>query len=471
MDDEQFADFVDELRLHAMQGDEGAEDGPLQIDFSAFTALVGERQGAKEMEMRSVWPLFDSDGDGALSYAEVGKAMNQCGIPINEETLKTMLSEADRDGDGLITFEEFCESNSSALWKKAVTMLSIKKKFVAKMLSIADQVDKFKEAVEDAEEDVDEEDAEEVDVGKLRLQLMRRYALREHPLVRGAILEMYNVMDGLRRKPADMVHKELFLTYFLKIAKVVLKEEFDPKEHLEWAEEEWGRMLQRYATVNGGAESDVIDFDVFYESMFELIDIEVSGKGDQYITPEAYAKFIGSPYDRSGLFDEVFAEQVSPGRKLKKKGKAVSSYDNLRRVFRWKETDNNFTGIDQWESVDRQAAAALVEGLQLDHSATNFKSMKRTSSLRRQDVLLASDPRAEAGKTFRALDTSGDGLLSLSEITCALSDFGLSEEEIDRMIMKLDTNLDGVVDEAEFVAGYKHWTTVVSAHCGAKKWK
>jgi hypothetical protein len=62
---------------------------------------------------------------------------------------------------------------------------------------------------------------------------------------------------------------------------------------------------------------------------------------------------------------------------------------------------------------------------------------------------------------FQALDSDGNGSLSLSELHCKLSDFGLGEEEIERVFFALDTDGDGEVSQAEFVAGFGKYQYVV----------
>lgn len=447
--------FLEEMKMHT---------GSDEMTFEGFTGLIGQQQSAQAIEVRKLWPLLDADGDGNLTFEEVTKALSQCGIAGDEEGMKAMLDSADKDGDGLISFEEFCAASSELVWKKALSMLSIKKKFVSKMLSIQDAREKWLEVQAEKEiaaqekrrrhgsktaaqrlleldsEDSAEESSEEEepDWEKERAILMQRYALREHPVVHAAIREIWNVIEGLRRSEEHdgMMSRELFLTLFLKIAKVVLKGDFEEAEHVPWAEEEWTRELQRYATCNGGHEAGHIDFDIFYEGMFELLDFEVSMRGEKDITPERYARFVGNPYNRSGVFDTVFEEQHAPATQKKRKGKEqVTEQDQLKRIFKWRTEEFNYVGVSRWESIDRVAEAALESKL--------------------------AQLNASAKQVFRQIDTSGDGTLSLSEVTCALSDLGIRDSDIEKIILKLDTNSDGVIDEKEFVNGYRFWAKAV----------
>lgn len=83
----------------------------------------------------------------------------------------------------------------------------------------------------------------------------------------------------------------------------------------------------------------------------------------------------------------------------------------------------------------------------------------------------------DAGTIFTSLDTDGNGSLSMSELHCRLSDFGLGEDQIERVFFALDTNHDGVVDKQEFVNGFSKYQHIVSGgradafQCGpCKQW-
>ena len=60
--------------------------------------------------------VFDRDGDGLISEEELRLTMNNLGEPLTEAEVKSMIAEADLDGDGKINFLEFSRlmANSSA---------------------------------------------------------------------------------------------------------------------------------------------------------------------------------------------------------------------------------------------------------------------------------------------------------------------------------------------------------------------
>ena len=51
--------------------------------------------------------MFDRDGDGLISEEELRLTMNNLGEPLTEDEVKSMIAEADLDGDGKINFQEF----------------------------------------------------------------------------------------------------------------------------------------------------------------------------------------------------------------------------------------------------------------------------------------------------------------------------------------------------------------------------
>ena len=49
--------------------------------------------------------MFDRDGDGLISEEELRLTMNNLGEPLTEAEVKSMIAEADLDGDGKINFQ------------------------------------------------------------------------------------------------------------------------------------------------------------------------------------------------------------------------------------------------------------------------------------------------------------------------------------------------------------------------------
>lgn len=51
--------------------------------------------------------MFDQDGSGNISKEELGNVMKALGQNMSLEELTEMINEADLDGDGEVSFEEF----------------------------------------------------------------------------------------------------------------------------------------------------------------------------------------------------------------------------------------------------------------------------------------------------------------------------------------------------------------------------
>ena len=55
-----------------------------------------------------VFKSLDTDGDGSVSAAELRAALEKRGLGITDDQLQAMISSADTDGNGELSFEGLC---------------------------------------------------------------------------------------------------------------------------------------------------------------------------------------------------------------------------------------------------------------------------------------------------------------------------------------------------------------------------
>ena len=59
------------------------------------------------MEIKEAFELFDTDKDGALDYHELKVAMRALGFDVKKAEVLKLLREFDKNGQGLIEFDDF----------------------------------------------------------------------------------------------------------------------------------------------------------------------------------------------------------------------------------------------------------------------------------------------------------------------------------------------------------------------------
>lgn len=65
-----------------------------------------------EEEILEAFKVFDKDGNGFISAAELRHIMTNLGEKLSDEEVDEMIREADIDGDGQINYEEFVKMMS-----------------------------------------------------------------------------------------------------------------------------------------------------------------------------------------------------------------------------------------------------------------------------------------------------------------------------------------------------------------------
>merc|ERR1712232_697075 len=79
------------------------------IDFPDFLSLMARKMkdNDTEEELVEAFKVFDRDGNGLISAAELRHVMTNLGEKLTDEEVDEMIKEADIDGDGHINYEEF----------------------------------------------------------------------------------------------------------------------------------------------------------------------------------------------------------------------------------------------------------------------------------------------------------------------------------------------------------------------------
>lgn len=69
---------------------------------------MAEQLSAEDLtEFKSAFSFFDKNGDGTITTRELGTVLRSLGQNPTEKELKDMVKELDKDGNGIIDFDEF----------------------------------------------------------------------------------------------------------------------------------------------------------------------------------------------------------------------------------------------------------------------------------------------------------------------------------------------------------------------------
>ena len=98
-----------ESELHEMIN-EVDPDGSGIIEFPEFLTMMVKKMkegGDSDDEIREYFRVFDKDGNGFISAAELRHVMTTLGEKLTDEEVDEMIREADINGDGQVNYEEF----------------------------------------------------------------------------------------------------------------------------------------------------------------------------------------------------------------------------------------------------------------------------------------------------------------------------------------------------------------------------
>ncbi|KAI9096116.1 Centrin, EF-hand protein, 1 [Phlyctochytrium arcticum] len=88
---------------------EADRTGSGTIDFNDFLELMTTKMAEKDTreEIVKAFRLFDDDETGKISFKNLKRVAKELGENLTDEELQEMIDEADRDGDGEISQDEF----------------------------------------------------------------------------------------------------------------------------------------------------------------------------------------------------------------------------------------------------------------------------------------------------------------------------------------------------------------------------
>jgi calmodulin len=95
--DAELADMINEVDA----------DGNGTIDFPEFLTMIKIKGSDSEEEILEAFKVFDKNGNGYISPAELRQVLTSLGEKLSDEEVDEMVREADIDGDGQINYEEF----------------------------------------------------------------------------------------------------------------------------------------------------------------------------------------------------------------------------------------------------------------------------------------------------------------------------------------------------------------------------
>ena len=89
--------------------DLGGGDSEPPGGSSGGGSTAGGLGGLGMAEVQEAFEAFDTDGDGQLGAEDLGVFFEALGETLGEGDILTLVKAVDKNQDGLITFDEFCE--------------------------------------------------------------------------------------------------------------------------------------------------------------------------------------------------------------------------------------------------------------------------------------------------------------------------------------------------------------------------
>uniref|UniRef100_J3M6M6 EF-hand domain-containing protein n=1 Tax=Oryza brachyantha TaxID=4533 RepID=J3M6M6_ORYBR len=99
---------TDEEVARMMEEADSDGDGYISLgEFAAINASPAGGDAAVEEDLRHAFSVFDADGNGVITPAELAAVLRGIGEAATVAQCRRMIDGVDRNGDGLINFEEF----------------------------------------------------------------------------------------------------------------------------------------------------------------------------------------------------------------------------------------------------------------------------------------------------------------------------------------------------------------------------
>ncbi|NXY61620.1 CETN1 protein, partial [Callaeas wilsoni] len=85
------------------------KEGTGKISCNDFLAVMSQKMAEKDSkeEILKAFKLFDDDETGKISFKNLKRVAKELGENLTDEELQEMIDEADRDGDGEVSEQEF----------------------------------------------------------------------------------------------------------------------------------------------------------------------------------------------------------------------------------------------------------------------------------------------------------------------------------------------------------------------------
>ncbi len=83
-------------------------DGNGTIDYNEFiTSAINKEKVLSKQNLELAFKTFDKDKSGKISIEEIGQIFNQTRAGVDKAVFEGMIKDADKNGDGEISFDEF----------------------------------------------------------------------------------------------------------------------------------------------------------------------------------------------------------------------------------------------------------------------------------------------------------------------------------------------------------------------------